>query len=98
LTTQEFLNKTWGQPGHAVPARRSSAASVINTSHPPENQEAIVAAMEYGEVFKPYTSSSFEVYALTSEWFVKAMRGDVPVRDALMEIEKLANDTLARDR
>ena len=29
--------------------------------------------MEYGDVFKPYTSSAFEVYGLTAEWFVKAM-------------------------
>lgn len=98
LTEAQFLADTWGRPGHAVPARRAAAASVINPAHPPENQEAIVAAMEYGEVFMPYTASAFEVYGKTADLFVKAMKGEIGVAEALAQIEVLANETLARDR
>ena len=55
LTAPAFLESTWGKPGHAVPARRSAASSVIDTSHAPANQKAILEAMEVGAVFRPYT-------------------------------------------
>jgi ABC-type glycerol-3-phosphate transport system substrate-binding protein len=74
LLKPEFLEETWGKPGHSVPARRSAAMSAINLSHPPENQEAIVAAIEYGEVYKPYTSSAFEAFGKTSDLFTQAMK------------------------
>ena len=48
LTAPDFLESTWGKPGHAVPARRSAASSVIDTSHAPANQKAILEAMEVG--------------------------------------------------
>ena len=40
LTAPDFLASTWGKPGHAVPARRSVASSVVDTSHAPANQAA----------------------------------------------------------
>lgn len=98
LLDPAFLADTWGKPGHSVPARRSVAASVINLDHPPANQQAIVAAMEYGEVFKPYTASAFEVYGKTSDFFLKAMQGEMPVGEAMAQIEATANEILARDR
>jgi multiple sugar transport system substrate-binding protein len=98
LLDPEFLSKTWGKPGHGVPTRRSAAASILDTSHPPDNQQAILDAMEYGTVFKPFTSSAFEVYAKTVDLFQKAMKGDMPVDQALMQIETTANEVLARDR
>ena len=58
LVDAGFLGETWGQPGHGVPARRSAASSVIDDSHAPENQQAILTAMETGEVFRPNTASA----------------------------------------
>ena len=98
LLSTEFLQKNWGEPGHSVPARRSAARSAINPSHAPANQEAIIAAMEYGRVFMPYTSSAFEVFGKTSDLIVKMMKGEAPVEETLKQIEQLANETLARDR
>jgi multiple sugar transport system substrate-binding protein len=98
LLDTDFLVETWGKPGHSVPARRSAAHSTINLSHPPENQEAILAAMEYGEVFKPYTSSAFEVFSKTNDIFTQAMKGDIDTFEAMKEIEKIANETLKRDQ
>lgn len=98
LLDPQFLADTWGKPGHSVPARRSAANSVINPAHPPANQQAVVEAMEYGEIFKPYTASSFEVYDKTSDLFVKAMKGDMPVEEAMRQVEVTANEILARDR
>ena len=54
--------------------------------------------MDYGEVFKPYTSSAFEVYGKTADLFVKAMKGELSVQEALTQIEATANEILARDR
>jgi multiple sugar transport system substrate-binding protein len=98
LLAPEFLQETWGKPGHSVPARRSVANSVISSNRPPTNQQAIIAAMEYGEVFKPYTSSAFEVYGKTLDLFQKAMKGEMPVDEAMAKIEATANEILARDR
>ncbi|MEZ4646070.1 MAG: sugar ABC transporter substrate-binding protein [Chloroflexota bacterium] len=98
LTEAEFLAETWGKPGHSVPARRAAADSVINPELPLTNQQAIVAAMEYGEVFKPYTSSAFETYGKTAEFFTKMMSGEMPVAEAMAQIEAAANETLAADR
>jgi multiple sugar transport system substrate-binding protein len=98
LLDPQFLAATWGKPGHSVPARRSVAASVIDPSHPPANQQAILAAMEYGEVFKPFTSSAFEVYGKTVDYFLKAMKGETPVVEAMTQAEAIANGILARDR
>lgn len=98
LLMVQFLSETWGAPGHSVPVRRSAAGAVVNLDHAPANQSAIVAAMEYGEVFKPYTSSAFEAYGKTTDLFQKLMKGDLTVEGALAEIEAAANETLARDR
>lgn len=98
LAEPEFLAATWGAPGHAVPARRSAADAVINLDRPPANQSAIVAAMEYGDVYKPYTTSAFEVYGKTAPLFADMMKGELPVAEAMAEIEAIANDTLASER
>jgi multiple sugar transport system substrate-binding protein len=98
LLQPEFLENTWGKPGHAVPARRSAANSVINLAHAPANQAAIVAAMEYGEVFKPYTSAAFEVYGKTVELFTQMNKGELAVAEGAAQIEQIANEVLARDR
>jgi multiple sugar transport system substrate-binding protein len=98
LVEPTFLADTWGKPGHAVPARRSVAAAVINPDQAPQNQAAIVAAMDYGEVFKPYTSSAFAAYGKTAELFTKANKGELPVAEAIQQIEAAANEALAPDR
>ncbi len=98
LLEPDFLEETWGKPGHSVPARRSAAESVLNPENPPANQQAILDAMEYGEIFKPYTSSAFEVYGKTSDNFIKSMKGELDVVVALEQIESATNEILARDR
>ena len=98
LTDAQFLADTWGKPGHSVPARRSAANSVINPDHAPANQEAIVAAMDYGEVFKPYTASAFEVYGKTADLFTKMNTGALTVAEAMSAAEQAANEALAKDR
>jgi multiple sugar transport system substrate-binding protein len=98
LVEPTFLADTWGKPGHAVPARRAVAAAVINPDQAPQNQAAIVAAMDYGEVFKPYTSSAFAAYGKTAELFTKANKGELPVAEAMQQIEAAANEALAPDR
>ena len=98
LLSPEFLSSTWGAPGHAVPARRSAAASIINDDHPPANQDAILAAMEVGEVFKPYTAGAFDAYGRTIDLFTKMNTGELAIPDALAQIEAAANEALAADR
>jgi multiple sugar transport system substrate-binding protein len=97
LLDPDFLDETWGQPGHSVPARRSVADSVVNQDHTPVNQQAIVAAMEYARVFKPYTASAFEAYARTADLFAQASRGELSPQDAMHQIEQAANEVLSSD-
>jgi hypothetical protein len=54
--------------------------------------------MEYGDVFKPYTASAFDVYAKTSDYFLKTMKGELDVTEAMVEVERIANEILAADR
>lgn len=98
LVAPDFLASTWGKPGHAVPARQSAAASVIDLSHPPANQQAILTAMGVGEIFKPYTSSAFKTYQATLDLFMKMNTGAVSETAGEAALEKAANDTLAPDR
>jgi multiple sugar transport system substrate-binding protein len=98
LLEPDFLAQVWGQPGHSVPARKSAAESVLESTEPPANRQAVLDTMAYAEVFKPYTPSAFEAYAQTQDLFAQAMRGDLPVAEALKQIETLANGILARDR
>lgn len=98
LLANEFLAETWGKPGHSVPARIAAADSVINPEFGLENQEAIVAAMSYGEVFKPYTASAFAAYGQTADLFVQIMKGELSAADGLAQIEIAANEALAADR
>ena len=98
LTAPEFEARTWGRPGHGVPVARDAANSIFDPSRRPSNQDVILRAMEYGQVYKPYTASAFEVYSRTASLFLSMMKGDVPVPEALEEIEAIANDILSRDR
>jgi len=98
LVAPDFLASTWGRPGHAVPARRSVADSVIDNSHPPANQRAMLDAMAAGEVFRPYTASAFATYGATIDLFTKLNTGAVGLADGEAELERVANDTLAPDR
>ena len=87
LIAPAFLESTWGKPGHAVPARRSAASSVIDTSHAPANQKAILEAMEVGAVFRPYTAGARAAYDRTIDLFTKMNTGALPIPDALAQIE-----------
>jgi multiple sugar transport system substrate-binding protein len=98
LLEADFLAQVWGREGHFVPARQSAAASVLEPTEPPANRHAILDAMAYAEVFKPYTRSAFEAYAQTQDLFARAMRGDLSVAEALEQIETVANEILAQDR
>jgi multiple sugar transport system substrate-binding protein len=98
LVAPAFLESTWGKPGHAVPARRSAASSVIDSSHPPVNQKAILEAMEFGAVFRPYTAGARAAYDRTLDLFTKMNTGALPIPDALAQIEAAANEALAADR
>ncbi|MGH9172953.1 MAG: extracellular solute-binding protein [Vicinamibacterales bacterium] len=98
LTAPEFLETYWAQPGHAVPARTSASQAILNPSAAPENQEAILAALEYAQVFRPFTASAFEVYAATTETFVAIMKGDLTAEEGAEQIDTTANEVLAKDR
>jgi multiple sugar transport system substrate-binding protein len=98
LVKPEFLAATWGAPGHAVPARRSAAGSILNTAHPPANQAAILQAMEVGEVFRPYTANAGAAYAATIDLFTKMNTGTLSIPDALAAIEAAADQALEPDR
>ena len=98
LLEADFLAQVWGHEGHFVPARTSAAESVLESTEPPTNRHAILDAMAYAEVFKPYTRSAFEAYAQTQDLFARAMRGDLSVAEALEQIETVANEILAQDR
>ena len=98
LVDTGFLGETWGQPGHGVPARRSAAASVIDDSHAPSNQQAILTAMESGEVFRPNTANAFNAFGATGDLFTQMNTGELEMLDALTQIESAANDALEPDR
>jgi hypothetical protein len=94
----EFLAATWGRPGHGVPALRSAAGSILEAGGAPAGRQAILDAMEVGEVFKPYTSSAFAAYGATIDLFTRMNKGELPIAEALAQIEAAANDALAPDR
>jgi multiple sugar transport system substrate-binding protein len=98
LLEPEFLEQVWAKPGHFIPALRAAAPAILNPSKPPKNQQALIDAMEYAQVLRPYTASAFEVYDKTQALFKAALKGDTPVPDALKQIDGLANDILKKDR
>lgn len=98
LLEPEFLSETWGRPAHAVPARRSAAESVIDLSHPPRNQAAILEAMEAGVVFRPHTSRAFDAYGATIDIFRRMNTGEITVEEGVTLLEDAANEALAADR
>ena len=98
LVATDFLGTTWGAPGHAVPARRSAGESIANASQPPDDESAILEAMEVGDVFRPYTANAGAAYGRTVDLFTRMNTGDLPIEDALAQIEAAANEALAADR
>jgi len=98
LTSPEFLEEYWARPGHAVPARESAADAILNPDAAPQNQQAILAALDYAQVFRPFTASAFEAYGATSELFVATMKGDLTVEEGMSQIDDAANAVLAKDR
>jgi hypothetical protein len=98
LVDVEFLSSTWGRPGHGVPARRAAAQSVIDAERAPENEQAIVTAMESGAVFVPNTSHALDAYGATADLFTRMNKGEIEIADALAQIETAANEALAPDR
>ena len=98
LTAQEFLASTWAKPGHAVPARRSAGTDLGVVEDVPGAGNAIIEAMEVGEVFKPYTANAGAAYGATVDLFTKMNTGQLEVADALAQIELAANEALAADR
>lgn len=98
LTAGPLMAETWARPGHGVPARRAFAETILDPARPPKNQRAILQALEYAEPLKPNTASAFEAFGKTSGLFTQMMRGELPVPEAAAQIERLANEALARDR
>ncbi len=98
LTDGQFLADTWGTPGHAVPARRSVADSVIDTSRAPANQQAILTAVEVGEVFRPSTANGFAAYGATFDIFTRINKGEISLEEGLAQLEAAANEALEPDR
>ena len=98
LVDKDFLADKWGAPGHAVPARRSAASSVVEAEDAPANRQALLTAMEAGEVFRPNTSHAFDAYGATVDLFRRMNTGELPIADALAQIEAAANDALSADR
>ena len=98
LTSDPFLTEYVAKPGHSIPARRSAARFALNPDKEPANQQAILDAMEYEEVFRPFTSSAFEAYDKTNGLFIEAMKGDRPLEEVLAELEETANEVLSKDR
>jgi multiple sugar transport system substrate-binding protein len=98
LTEGQFLADTWGTPGHGVPARSSVAASVVDADRAPANQEAILTAIEVGEVFRPSTANGFAAYAATIDIFTRLNRGELSLDEGLTQLEAAANEALEPDR
>lgn len=98
LADPEFLAQIWAEPGHGVPARRSASDAILDPEEQPANQQAIIASLEYAEVFIPSTASAFEAYGRTADLFVEVMKGDVPLDEGLVQIETALNEVLAKDR
>lgn len=98
LTDPDFLAEFWAEPGHGVPARQSAAEAILNPEDPPANQQAIIASLDYAQVFVPNTASAFEAYGSTSDLFIELMRGDVTLDEGLARIEEALNEVLAKDR
>jgi multiple sugar transport system substrate-binding protein len=96
LNEPAFLSQVWAKPGHGIPARRSVAMDAVDASRAPVNQQAAVAALEYGEPFAPYTSGGVEAYLKTIDAFIAALKGEQPLEPTLKEIETTANDILQR--
>ena len=73
----------------------SKATARQKASNPPQTNHSKSLSVQ---VFLPDTASAFEVYGKTADLFVKMMKGELPVDDALTQVETIANATLARDR
>lgn len=98
LTSSEFLIEYWAKPGHSVPSRTSASEGILNPDAASDNQQAILDAMEYAEVFRPFTASAFEAYGVTADIFMKIMKGDITVEEGVQQLDAAANEVLAKDR
>jgi len=98
LVAPDFLEEYWAKPGHAVPARQSAADAILNPDAAPENQQVILDALDYAQVFRPFTASAFEAYGATTELFVATMKGDLTVEEGMTQIDEAANTILTKDR
>ena len=98
LTATEFLADTLGRPGHGVPARIAAAESIVDESHPPANQAAVLEAMAAGHVFRPFTASAFAAFGATAGIFTELNTGAVSLQEGLARLEAVANEALAPDR
>lgn len=98
LNDPQFLAEVWGKPGHFIPALREAAPSFVDADRPPANQQAFLQALEYGQIFRPYTASAFEVFDKTAPMFKAALTGQEPVADTMRRIDETANPLLARDK
>jgi ABC-type glycerol-3-phosphate transport system substrate-binding protein len=98
LTSQEFLTEYVAKPKHGIPALRSASASAVEEGGQPANQQALLQALEYEQVYRPFTASAFEAYGKTAGLYTLAMKGDLALEEALRQIEEQANAVLSKDR
>jgi multiple sugar transport system substrate-binding protein len=98
LTRPEFLETTWAEPGHAVPARRSAGTAPGDADAVPGAEAAIREAMEVGAVFRPYTANAGAAYGATVDLFTRLNTGRLSIPEGLAAIEEAANTALAPDR
>jgi multiple sugar transport system substrate-binding protein len=98
LSSAAFMEQYWADPGHGVPARTSAADAILESETAPENRQAIIDALEYGEVLYPNTAGAFEAYGKTQETFFGIMSGETPVEEGARQITDSANEILSKDR
>lgn len=97
LTSAAFTTEYWAKPGHGVPAAKSGAQAILNPDAPPENEQAIVKAMEYGAAFKPFSEGGFESYLKTVEIFTSVYKGETPLAEGMAEVDAIVAETLVRN-
>jgi multiple sugar transport system substrate-binding protein len=94
LTSEEFLQKMWAEPGNSVPARRTSAQALLNLPGP--DLSSVLAACEYMDAFYPTGPGSFEAYLKTYGIGVSVFSGATPLLEGYQQMEAAANEVLAQ--
>lgn len=97
ITSAEFTAQYWTQPGHGVPAAKSGADAVLNPDAAPDNEQAIIDAMQYGSAFKPFSEGGFESYIKTVDIFVSVYKGETPLAEGMQQVDAIVAETLVRD-